>query len=305
MNRTIAWTAPVILVLLMAGCSSQPKQVGSLEDARALVAQVNRDPMAEQVSGEELKQAQQALAKADLAIEKHEPASEVLHYAYIANRHAEIAMERIDEARAQAQIETSESERNQVLLESRAREASHAKAMAEQRSRQLEISELETEQARNRAAAARAEANVLQEELDAMKAKETERGLVMTLSGGVLFDTDESNLKPGAELILDRLADFLTDHPERNLVIEGHADAQGTDAHNVALSYDRAAAVRTALTHRVIDEPRLRVAGLGESFPVATNDTSAGRQLNRRVEIVISDEDGMFPPGVSRTASSR
>jgi outer membrane protein OmpA-like peptidoglycan-associated protein len=115
--------------------------------------------------------------------------------------------------------------------------------------------------------------------------------LVLTLDD-VLFDVDASDLKPNARSTLDRLADFLDEYDDRVVLIEGHTDSTGTEGYNVALSERRADAVRGALVDRGIAGDRIRIAGLGESEPVVSNDTAAGRQQNRRVEVVISDENG-------------
>lgn len=132
-------------------------------------------------------------------------------------------------------------------------------------------------------------------ELEQLKARETERGLMLTL-GDVLFDTDSATLKPGALLTVRRLAAFLRDNPQRRLSIEGHTDSSGSAAYNQRLSEDRAESVRAALIREGVAPQRLVAAGFGESFPVASNSTAAGRQQNRRVEVVISDEQGYIPP---------
>ncbi len=337
MNITLTRIMPGLLAglltLLLAACSAQPRTVNSLEEARALVAEVNRDPMADKVAGAELEQAKQALAKADEAVGERDSMVSVQHLAYVATRHAEIARERIAEARARKQIEESKAERNEVLLMARtteaerakaladarsaeaayamavadanARDAAEAKALAEARSAELARQERETAQAREQADAALAAAREMQNELQDLKAEQTARGLVMTLSGGVLFDVDKATLKPGAEITLDRLAAFMNDYPERNLMIEGHTDSTGNDAYNMTLSTERANAVRNALVARGVAETRIRASGLGENYPVATNDSNAGRQLNRRVEIVLSDPDGRFPEEANRTVSIR
>jgi outer membrane protein OmpA-like peptidoglycan-associated protein len=117
--------------------------------------------------------------------------------------------------------------------------------------------------------------------------------MVMTLSD-VLFDTAQATLKPGADRAVDRLAQFLKDSPGTHVLIEGHTDSVGSDDYNVALSERRAQAVADALTARGVSADRIQTKGLGKSYPVATNDTQAGRQQNRRVEIVFSDTSGRF-----------
>jgi outer membrane protein OmpA-like peptidoglycan-associated protein len=143
--------------------------------------------------------------------------------------------------------------------------------------------------------AARDQANqqaaAIQAELDALKAKPTDRGLVLTL-GDVLFDTGKADLNPGASRNLDQLVVFLTDHPERRVEIDGYTDNVGTDTFNLSLSERRADTVRNVLVNRGIDSSRIVTRGYGKDFGVASNVDSGGRQLNRRVEIVIGGVDG-------------
>jgi outer membrane protein OmpA-like peptidoglycan-associated protein len=146
-------------------------------------------------------------------------------------------------------------------------------------------------QANRDAAQATQEAARLQAEVDALKAKPTPRGLVLTL-GDVLFDTGRSELNPGAGRKLDQLAQFLNEHKDRRVQIDGFTDSVGTDSYNEDLSRHRADAVKSALLVRGIDSSRISTQGYGKSFPVADNNDSGGRQLNRRVEVVIGSDDG-------------
>lgn len=124
-------------------------------------------------------------------------------------------------------------------------------------------------------------------EMAKLEAQQTERGWVMTL-GDIVFDVNGTTLKPGAMGRIDQLADFLKAHPERSVTIEGYTDSTGSEIYNEQLSRQRAESVREALVSRGINPDRIRAIGRGESAPVATNRTAAGRQLNRRVEVVIS-----------------
>ncbi|MEJ8569141.1 OmpA family protein [Elongatibacter sediminis] len=310
----------IISGALLQACSTVPDRIDVLEDARTAVDRVEQDPMSSRVAGNELEEARDALARAEESRDDGEELEAIRHDAYLALRHAEIVEQRVKEARIREQIAASEQERNAILLRDREREAlaarsvaearaaqaahadaraAHAEAVAEANARQAERKALEAELAQARAADAMADARALEAELEALKARETERGMVLTL-GDVLFDYDRSELKPGAASTLDRVAAFLKDYPERQLLIEGHTDSDGDAGYNRELSERRASAVRDALIQRGVDDQRLDAAGLGEAYPVATNDTVAGRQENRRVEIVISDEEGEFPPAVER-----
>ena len=114
--------------------------------------------------------------------------------------------------------------------------------------------------------------------------------MIVNLSD-VLFDVDRVTLKPGAREKLNKLAGILLAYPGRyQIEIEGHTDAAGSDAYNDRLSQERADSVRTCLTQAgVAPEHIIASRGLGKREPVANNETAAGRQLNRRVEIVIHD----------------
>jgi len=124
--------------------------------------------------------------------------------------------------------------------------------------------------------------------------------LVLTL-GDVLFETGRADLNPGAARNLDRLVQFLGDHPERRVEIDGYTDSVGTDSFNLDLSQRRADAVKSVLVNSGIDPSRVTTRGYGKDFNVASNADSGGRQLNRRVEVVIGSEDGSAVAARSRT----
>jgi outer membrane protein OmpA-like peptidoglycan-associated protein len=106
----------------------------------------------------------------------------------------------------------------------------------------------------------------------------------------VLFEFDKADLKPGAMQDLQRLVTVLKDHPERRVSIEGHTDNVGSNAYNRELSQARADSVRGFLIRNGIAPERIVAQGYGEEYPVAANDSDAGRLQNRRVEIVILPE---------------
>ena len=117
--------------------------------------------------------------------------------------------------------------------------------------------------------------------------RQTARGATMTMSDEVLFATDSSMLRPGAIDKLRPLADYLRDNPGVRVSIDGHTDSRGTDAYNEALSLRRADAVRAAFDDMGVTRARFSVEGHGEAQPVASNDTAAGMQRNRRVEVTL------------------
>jgi outer membrane protein OmpA-like peptidoglycan-associated protein len=143
--------------------------------------------------------------------------------------------------------------------------------------------------------AAQARAAQLEAQLSDLQAKKTERGLIITI-GDVLFATDQATLTSAGMATVRKLADVLAQNPERTVLVEGFTDSTGTSTHNQGLSERRAAAVASALTGMGIGRERVAMRGYGEAYPVAPNDTAANRQLNRRVEIVLSNEGAAIPP---------
>jgi outer membrane protein OmpA-like peptidoglycan-associated protein len=135
----------------------------------------------------------------------------------------------------------------------------------------------------------------LEAQLRELNAKKTERGLVITI-GDLLFDTDQTSIKSGGVRNIERLSGFLKEYPQRKASIEGYTDSTGSDSHNQTLSERRAEAVRSALLGLGVPAGQLTAQGYGETHPVAGNESSSGRQLNRRVEIVLSDEHGAIAP---------
>jgi len=118
--------------------------------------------------------------------------------------------------------------------------------------------------------------------------KEEKRGLVVTLSGGVLFQSAKSTLLPSAQVKLDQVANaLLAVVPARNLIVEGHTDSQGSTSYNQDLSQRRADAVRDYLVQKGYPADRIQALGKGKGSPIADNASPEGRANNRRVEIVI------------------
>lgn len=275
---------------VLSACASAPQRNDQLEQARAQVQTLAADPMAQQAAGSDLDQARTSLNQADSAFQQKRPPQQVNQLAYLALRHAQAGEARVSEARARQQIAKAQEDRNRIQLQARERETEAAKA--------------EAATARNTAAAAQSELASARQELSDLQAKQTDRGLVMTLSD-VLFDTGKATLKAGATRDLDRLAHALKDNPNTRVKIEGYTDSVGSDSYNQELSQRRAQAVADALQSRGVPADRYQIEGLGKEFPVATNDTPAGRQQNRRVEIVFSDDAGRFAQGETAHTNRR
>ena len=285
---------------MLAGCGSMPEQNPTLEQARSLVGSLEREPVADRVAREQLAEARRAIEQADEQLGSRRGEEDVDYHATVALRNAQIAEQLVGTQRARAELEQAEADRTQVLLEAREREARSAtlEAREAQQTAQQQADALARQS--ELAEAERARASELEAELAELQAQQTERGLVLTL-GDVLFETDEAALQPGAEAMVDRLAQFLEEYPERRIIIEGHTDSTGAADYNRQLSEERAEALQRALGDRGVAANRVETRGLGEDYPVASNDTAAGRQLNRRVEIVISDDSGQFSREAERT----
>ena len=226
-----------------------------------------------------------------------------------------IADRKVDTAKALAETRFAEdqraaltADRDKSRLDARTREADAAKGQvataraegAEQKAA-ADQARLAADQARTDANAAQLaaanseqQAALLQRQIDALHAKPTDRGLVLTL-GDVLFTTGKADLKPGATGSLNKLAAFLDKYPDRSVAIQGYTDSVGSEDYNQGLSERRAESVKSYLTGQGIGSTRLVASGKGRSDPVADNDSAAGRQQNRRVEVVISN-----PPAALR-----
>lgn len=271
---------------VLGACASMPERNAELEQARAQVQTLAAEPLAQQAAAHDLDAARASLNQADAALAQREPPPVVSHLAYLASRHADAGQARVDEARAQKEMAQAQDDRNRILLQARSREAQNAQAQAQAAQNQAQA-------AQNQAQAAQQQLESAQKQLQDMQAKQTQRGMVLTL-GDVLFDTNQATLKPGADQHIDRLATFLQKNPNERLIVEGYTDSTGSEDYNQELSRRRAQAVADALASHGIPASRYQVVGRGQGFPVATNSTAAGRQQNRRVEIVFSDQSGRF-----------
>jgi OmpA-OmpF porin, OOP family len=294
------WIAMSGALLVFGGCSRLPDRIESVEQARESIATLEREPLAGRVAAREIAAAREALAEADEAYEERAPLTLIEHQAYVAQRYADISNELLAEARAREDIERGDAERNRIIADAREREAEAAGREAERATRELETQARVAQEQTQAAQAADERSRDLERELEELEARDTDRGLVLTL-GDVLFDTGAATLKPGAATTIDRLAQFMRDYPERSVRIEGHTDAAGSDEANQALSERRAQAVREALVTRGLDAARIATLGFGEARPIAGNDSPGGRQQNRRVEIVVSDAQGAFADDGRRT----
>jgi outer membrane protein OmpA-like peptidoglycan-associated protein len=271
------------LALALGACASIPQSNPVLENARIAVQTAEADPNVNKYAALDLDVARKDLSNAEIAATHHQDTA-VAQSAYLATQNARLAQAHGAAKADDARVAAGQAERDQIMLAARTREADNAK-IAAANSKQVADSAL------NQRDQANVETARVQAELDALKATPTPRGMVLTL-GDVLFDTGRAELKSGASRKLDQLAQFLVEHPDRRVQIDGFTDSVGTDSYNEELSERRANAVREALIARGVESSRIGTEGYGKSYPVANNTESGGRQLNRRVEVVIGGNNG-------------
>ncbi|NDP48217.1 MAG: OmpA family protein [Sulfuriferula multivorans] len=226
-----------------------------------------------------------------------------------ARKQAALAQQNADKQAAALAEAQAQSKQDQTLIAARMAEAEAARkqaALAQEAADKQAAALAQAQEAADKQAAALAEAQAASErnqaliaqqekQLKELNAKKTDRGMVITL-GDVLFNVDKAELSAGGINNVKKLAEFLNKYPQRKVMIEGHTDSRGSDTYNQALSERRAEAVQKALGNMGISNERVATRGYGESSPAATNDSAAGRQINRRVEIVLSDDGGNIVP---------
>ncbi|MEQ9452006.1 MAG: OmpA family protein [Pseudomonadales bacterium] len=258
----------------------------------------------------ELQQAEQALQSARAADrEGHD--QDLQHELTLADTNLDIVDRRIDLHQTNEKIESATEVRQQLVLKARQRELARTEREAQiaqqkaevrglqlsAREEQLRLSQQEiNEQERALAAKERAlqaseqKAAKLSQELTELQSEVSDRGTVLTLSD-IAFDFNSAEVKAGSLRTIEKIADYLKTMPERRIKIEGFTDAVGSENYNQTLSARRAQAVHDALVGYGVAADRIRHEGFGEAFPVATNDTAVGRAQNRRVEIIIANDD--------------
>ncbi len=272
----------LLAALLASGCAGlSPEVQRQLADARAAYAQAAGDAQVQRYAPLEVKSAERALEDAERMAKEGKDSILVEHNAYLAERRARTALGTAQVRQTETAVLEARAERQRA----EAQRAQVARQEAEARASMLEEEKLKVVQEKSAAAGLAAEVKSLQAGLPGAQAKQTERGWVVMLPGEQLFDSG-STLKD--ERALDNLAQFLRKHPERDIAVEGFSDGAGPKDAAERLSERRAQAVKFALVQRGIEPHRIDARGYGPAFPVASNDTEGGRQLNRRVEIVIN-----------------
>lgn len=308
--------APLALVAALAACSTLPERDAALEQARIAHDAARADVNVQRYAAAEYARADSTWRAADAAWRNDDSAKRVDHLAYLAQRDAEIAIEtgrqkasedavararadreriRADAAAQQAAIAQRQASEAQLRANASASQAAAARQQAYVAQRQANANAADAEAYRRQAVTVDAQNRELQAQLAELEARNTDHGMVITL-GDLLFETGSANLRERGRVAIDKIADFLQRYPQRTVEVEGFTDNVGGQGYNQALSEHRADAVRFALVDRGIAASRITARGYGMSNPVASNADATGRQMNRRVEVVISDADGRIPP---------
>ncbi len=330
MNNRLIPTLSLIALATLAACSTVPPSNPRVDEARESLRQVQLNPMAQNLPGAEMRDARAAVSAAEAAQAQKESTATVDHLAYLARQRVALVEQAAARRGSEEAVTLANSERDQLRLRARTQEADTAQrnaaasqrdAAASQRDAQMAQRSAESSQrdartaqrdaqaaqrdtvtaqrdlqtSRELAGEAEMRANALEAQLRDLNAKKTSRGMVITI-GDVLFDTNRAELKSGSARSMDKLVVFLKAYPQRHALIEGFTDSVGSEDTNMSLSTRRAEAVRGLLVSQGVGTDRLATRGYGESFPVAGNDNAGGRQMNRRVEIVLSDEGGTIAP---------
>lgn len=253
---------------LLAACAFQPTEDAAYTQARTRVDEARADQQVRKYASVPLEDAEQTL----LAASQAESRAQLRHLVYLTEK-------KVDISRAVAERRAAEDKLKILLAEGQ---------------RKAEAARLAREVEQERAAAAR---NAARNEGandpvaaalsgSGLDAQETSRGVVLTLPD-VLFDSGRAELNPAVARNLDSLVDFLKANPRRRILIEGHTDNTGSNEANLALSLARANSVKAYLVRAGVGPERISTLGHGANYPAVRNDSSAGRQRNRRVEILV------------------
>jgi outer membrane protein OmpA-like peptidoglycan-associated protein len=285
--------------LALVTCAHAPPP--ELESARQAYERASRGPAARAVPAE-LHKARASLAQAEELFSQEPDSQRARDVAYVAERKSQTA-----EALAQVQLSAEakkradrdyQSQQTKMAQQTR-RELSQTRVQLQQTEQARQQEAQLTEQERQaRVQAERKAADAAQKTEEALSklasVKQESRGMVITLSGSVLFASNQAVLLPEAQQRLNQVAEALLQSPDRPLVIEGHTDARGSDSRNFELSQQRAEAVRSYLIGRGYQAEKIQALGIGKSRPVADNATAEGRANNRRVEIVVSEKGASY-----------
>jgi outer membrane protein OmpA-like peptidoglycan-associated protein len=305
LTRTYVLGAGIGAIIALGCGASRPTP--ELVTARNAYAQA-RNGEAAQLNPKGVHDAYKALQAAEAAHADDAGSSTEKHFAYIAARRSELAISqasenlaRREQARADETYETSLQQQSEQASE----QSSQFAQQLTQTQQELQENTQTLQQEQRRLEEARQQAERARGELRQMEALREEQGRLIISLSGVLFETGQAELNPLARQRLDTVARALSAYPDRVIMVEGHTDGQGSDETNRLLSQRRADAVREYLQGRGVAPEQIRSVGKGESEPIASNDTAAGRAHNRRVEIVVEGVGTEIDPRERQNTSGR
>jgi outer membrane protein OmpA-like peptidoglycan-associated protein len=287
----------VLLIFLAAGCGPTQKEMMArdhLDRARTVYAQVAADQnMATYAQG--------TLMEADNAIKAGEQASdykEVDHQAYLAERKTQVAKTVTEGKMAEKGRDASSREKDQLVFQTKRQVDAKSRELQESKMElaagavvlsQAEKEKMDAEAQARKAEKEKAENELFIRELSRLVARQTDRGVTVTL-GDVLFATGRSTLSLQADDNIDKLVEFMSKYSYVNVLVEGYTDSVGKEDMNLALSLKRADAIKEKLVDKGINPQRITTKGYGEQYATADNNTIDGRKQNRRVEILLLGE---------------
>jgi outer membrane protein OmpA-like peptidoglycan-associated protein len=318
----------VFLAAVLAACATAPKQDLALQQVRKQLNELKSDQELAGYAPLALGEAERALRQAETATGDETNRIHLIYMAdrriqiarVVAQREQlEQEYQRLGDERSAMLVKASQLEAERARLEAeqarmisaaRAEDAERAREEAMEAQQREAASVLEAEQAIEEAQQARAlaassateaqlarreadlaleQADTLRRQLENLQLRQTESGVVVTL-GDVLFESGETQLRDEAMASLVEVVDLLQSEPDKEIRIEGHTDSTGEAETNLEISARRANAVLDALVSLGVDPGRFTAAGMGEDFPIASNDTEEGRAQNRRVDVILLDK---------------
>jgi len=285
--KTMRLVPAALALAVMAACSTTPTTTSLLDQTRADFMAAQSTPSVAANAPLEFKAASDALDRANAAAAKKDSLDEIDKLAYIAKQKIATAQEVAKQKQAESEVANAGRQRDEIRLEQRTAEANQAKSQANQAKAEADAARAQADAAANSARDEAAKNAALQQQLADLQAKQTDRGLVITLSD-VLFNVDRAELSAEGMRTVQKMADVLMQEPQSAVLIEGFTDSTGSADHNLQLSQRRAESVRNALIGLGVKSDKIATRGYGEAFPVASNADAGSRQLNRRVEIVLS-----------------
>jgi outer membrane protein OmpA-like peptidoglycan-associated protein len=320
--------AAAAVVLLLTACATSPKKDLALEQVKAQLQELQADEKLAGYAPLALGEARRALRQAEnasgdktyrihliyMADRRIQIARATAQYEQMEDEFDRLGDERnamlVRSSKLEAQRARLEAEQARMMSAARAEDAERAREEAEQAYSREEKSARNANQAREEAEAAKAlavssataaelsrreadlateQADSLRRQLENLQLRQTESGVVVTL-GDVLFESGQSGLKEEAQSSLVEVVDLLQSQPDHKIRIEGHTDSTGDAIANLKLSEQRAHKVMESLVALGVDQDRVTAAGMGEDFPIASNDTEEGRSQNRRVDVILLDD---------------